>query len=259
MDLFHRTFGDEGHSPLIILHGLFGMSDNWVSIGKRIADESFRVIIPDMRNHGRSGHSEVFNYPAMADDLLELMDKLGLETASLLGHSMGGKAAMQFSLDHPGRLDKLIVADIGPASGSHGKPHGRLLESLIRLDMGSLRDRRELAAALREVIPDDRLRAFFKKNIEQKIGGGFRWRINLRAIQENLDEVFAAVETDQPFEKPVLFLRGGNSDYVGEKDVSLIKSLFPNSRIRTIEGGSHWLHAEYPDEFVREVLFHLGQ
>ncbi len=259
MELFYREYGDAGSLPLVILHGLFGMSDNWVSIGRRIADEGFRVIIPDQRNHGRSGHSSVHNYEAMVDDLLEFVDEQGLEKICLLGHSMGGKTAMQFAFDYPERISKLVVADISPMASRHGDNHKTIINAMLKLDLKQFSDRQDALKAMQSIITNDRLRGFLQKNLYWKDRGSLGWRMNLEAIRDNLSEIFRAVESYSPLNLPVLFLRGGASDYVLDEHIPTIRNIFPQATVRTIEGASHWLHAEEPDQFVKEALFFLKQ
>lgn len=255
MKPYYRNFGEEGAQPLIILHGLFGMSDNWVSIGKHIAEEGFHVLIPDQRNHGRSGHSDVFNYPAMVDDLLEFMDSFEMENTLLLGHSMGGKTAMQFAFDYPEKVDKLAVVDISPSASEHGNTHAWIIDALMQLDLDQFSGRQEVTEALRDIISNPRLRQFLQKNLYWKDRGHLGWRMNLQAIRNNLEEVFKPVESPDPFDKPALFLRGGASDYVPDADIPLIEKLFPLAKVKTIENGSHWLHTEYPEAFTKEIVY----
>ncbi len=258
MELFYRDFGKPGDKTLIILHGLFGMSDNWMSIARLLADKGFYVLAPDQRNHGRSGHSKVFNYTAMVDDLFEFMDARGVGSSYLLGHSMGGKTAMQFSLDYPELTDGLIVADISPAKSSHGSAHTTIIDSLLEIGVENYGSRREVAKALAGIVENDRLRMFLQKNLYRKDKSSLGWRINLEAVRDNLDEVFSPVSHDTTFKKEVLFLRGGRSDYIPDDDIDLIKKIFPRSSVRTIEGASHWLHAEKPREFLQEVVSFLA-
>lgn len=257
MELHYRVFGDEGQLPLIILHGLFGMSDNWVSIAREIAEEGYRVYVPDQRNHGRSGHSDVHNYLAMVDDLLEFMDARELELVSLLGHSMGGKTAMQFAFDYPERVRRLVVADISPAASSHGDNHVAIIDALLGIDLAQHTSRQDVVDEMKRAIPNPRLRQFLQKNLYWKDRASLGWRIHLGAVRNNLEEIFRPVEATDPFGKPVLFLRGGGSDYVPDEDLPLIGSLFPAAQIKTIAGASHWLHAEKPKEFTREISFFL--
>ena len=243
---------------MVILHGLFGMSDNWVSLAKSLADEGYQVFVPDQRNHGRSGHSKVHNYEAMVDDLLEFLDALAFENITLLGHSMGGKTAMQFAFDYPERVQKLIVADISPSASTHGSTHVTIIDRLTRIDLSAFSGRHEVAEHMKEAISNPRLRQFLQKNLYWKDRSSLGWRINLEAIRENLEEIFRPVEAGEPFDKPALFIRGGESDYVPDEDIPRIEKMFPQAKIKTIEGASHWLHAEEPEAFLREVSYFLS-
>ncbi len=259
MQLYYREFGNDGDQPLVILHGLFGMSDNWVSMARRIATEGFHVLVPDQRNHGRSGHSTIHNYPAMVDDLVEFLDARDKERIFLLGHSMGGKVAMQFSFDYPEMAEKLVIADISPASGTHGRVHTTIIDALLRVDLGAYDNRREALAGLRGLIANERLMHFLQKNLYWKDKGSMGWRMNLPVLKEHLSDIFSAIHSDTPFEKDVLFIRGGRSDYVPETDYPLIRSMFPNALIKTIPDASHWLHAEQPELFSRALFDFLGR
>jgi len=258
VQLYYREFGERGDQPLVLLHGLFGMSDNWYSIARNIAEEGYYILVPDQRNHGRSGHSNIHNYPAMVDDLLEFLDEQELEQTCLLGHSMGGKTSMQFAFDYPERVQKLIVADMSPALSERGDIHAGIIDTLLQLDLSAFDGRQEVAEAMKDQITNARLRHFLQKNLYWKDRGSLGWRVNLEAIRENLNEIFLPVETAAPFEKPVLFIRGGRSDYVPDDDIPLIEELFPQAKVRTLPGASHWLHAEDPDGFTAEVLYFLS-
>ena len=259
MELYYRTYGESGQPPMVILHGLFGMSDNWATIAKSIAEEGFEVFVPDQRNHGRSGHSNIHNYEAMVDDLLEFLDAREFEKIALLGHSMGGKTAMQFSFDYPERVQKLIVADISPSASTHGSTHVTIIDRLIDIDLSRFSSRRDVMEHMKEVISNPRLRQFLQKNLYWKDRASLGWRINFDAIRNNLEEIFRPVEADEDFDKPVLFLRGEASDYVPDEDVPRIEEMFPQVKIKTISGASHWLHAEQPEQFLREVNYFLKQ
>ena len=257
MELFYREVGEAGSQPLVILHGLFGMSDNWMSIAKELADEGLHVYVPDQRNHGRSGHSAIHNYPAMVDDLLEFMDARELEMAYLLGHSMGGKTAMQFAFDYPERVQKLVVADMSPARSDRGDIHSGIIDSLLGIKLEDYASRQEVSGAMKGHISNERLRHFLQKNLFWKDRGSLGWRVNLDAVRENLQEIFQAIDSPVAFPKPTLFIRGGRSDYVPDEEIPLIKERFPQSQVKTIQGASHWLHAEDPAGFTKEVSFFL--
>jgi esterase len=249
MQLFYQQYG-KGH-PLIILHGLFGMSDNWVSHARRLA-EHYRVYVIDQRNHGKSGHHDVFNYAAMADDLLEFMESNDIASTFLLGHSMGGKTAMEFALEHPEMVDRLIVADISPDEYNHR--HDIIIDAMLSVDLDKFTSRSDVDKELQKTIPDVGVRLFLLKNLYWKDRSSLGWKANLEVIMENLPEVFRSINATQPFTKPALFIRGSNSPYIQKQHIPRIKELFPHSIIETIEGASHWLHAEKPEEFYQITL-----
>lgn len=242
--------------PLIILHGLFGMSDNFASIANELGRD-FHVFIVDQRNHGRSGHSPIFNYEAMSDDLLEFMENRGLESTSLLGHSMGGKTLMQFAFDQPERVDRLIVADISPAARNNRDQHQGLIDVMLGLDLTKYRSRVEVAYAIEDKVPSFRVRQFLLKNLYWKDKTTLGWRMNLDVINDNLDEVFREVKPAGIFKKPSLFLSGELSDYIREADIDLIKKMFSDVTFKTIAGGTHWLHADKPEAFISAVMSFL--
>ncbi|MBK9291291.1 MAG: alpha/beta fold hydrolase [Bacteroidetes bacterium] len=249
MKLFFRRYGDTGAQPLIILHGLFGLSDNWVTFGRRIADEGFDVVIPDQRNHGNSPHSDTFNYIALTEDLDELIEDLGFEQPALLGHSMGGKVSMRYAMERPEKVKKLLVADISPRSYGHRPQHAAIIEAMLAVDFEMVKSRSEVEAMLGTNINDLRIRQFIMKNLHWLDKDRLAWKMNLEGIRSNLHQMFDTVETDLEFLKPTLFIRGGNSDYILPSDYPLIRKNFPFAEIITIEGASHWVHAEAPEQF----------
>ncbi len=251
MKLFYRIFG-EGN-PLIILHGLFGLSDNWVGFGKKIADLGYQVFILDQRNHGQSPHSDVFNYLAMTDDLYDFIEENEIVNPILLGHSMGGKVAIRFALENPELISKTIIVDISLKEYPKRTSHEKIIDAMRRIDFGMVRSRKEVEMLLRERLPDIRLRQFILKNLYWESKERLAWRINFEAICDNLDDLFDGVDTIDKFENPSLFIRGGLSDYILEEDYPVIKFNFPNSEIITIENTSHWVHAEAPEKFYKVI------
>lgn len=242
--------------PLVILHGLFGSSENWQPLARRFAAQ-FTVLTVDLRNHGRSPHNDLMDYPAMAGDLARLFEAQQLRSVHLLGHSLGGKLAMQFALAFPDRVAKLIVVDIAPKA--YPPKHDHVFEALLALDLKRYHRRREIDEALAPAIPDRALRQFLLKNLAHDADGAFRWKINLRAMSGSAGALRHPPPAPGPFAGPVLFLRGGTSDYVEASDIGLIRHRFPTARIATIEGAGHWVHAEAPDEFLRECLAFLQE
>lgn len=251
MELFYRRYGKPGDQPLIILHGLFGISDNWVTFGRRIADEGFDVIIPDQRNHGQSPHSDTFNYLAMTDDLLELIDFLDIDPPVLLGHSMGGKVAMRFALENQAMVKRLEIVDISLKAYGDRPHHRNIIKSMQSVDLSAIKSRGEAEQQLREKIREERIRQFLLKNLHWKDKDTLEWRINLDGIAANLNQMFDGIRTDEKFQKPSLFIRGGASDYILPEDYPKIRNNFPNAEILTIEHASHWVHAEAPEQFYQ--------
>ncbi len=251
MKLFYRSFG-EG-KPFIILHGLFGLSDNWVTFGKRIAGLGYRVFIPDQRNHGKSPHSEVFNYLAMTDDLYEFIDEHEIENPIILGHSMGGKVSIRFALENSELVQKAIIVDISLRQYPKRTSHEKIIDAMRRINFGMVSSRKEVDMLLTERLPDFSLRQFIMKNLYWETKEKLAWKINFEGICKNLDDLFDGVDTIDKFEKPALFIRGGISDYILDEDIPVIDYNFPNNKLITIENTSHWVHAEAPEEFFKIV------
>jgi len=245
MKLFYRHFG-EGQ-PIIILHGIFGVSDNWVTLGRKLAEE-FSVYILDLRNHGQSPHSDTFNYVAMMDDIEEFIEDHKLENPVLIGHSMGGKVAMYYALDNPEKVHSLIVVDISMRQYPRRGGHIGMIEAMMNVDFSKVGKREDVDEQLKESIPSKPIRLFVMKNLEREGQQTFKWRINLKALSENIEHVFEGVEHPGIYDNPTLFIRGGNSDYISDEDMDKIYRHFPGATLETIEGASHWVHAEKPDE-----------
>ncbi|SFM38807.1 alpha/beta fold hydrolase [Marinobacter pelagius] len=252
VELNHRITG-EG-KPLILLHGLFGSLENLGGIARRLQDE-WQIHALDERNHGSSPHTDTMDYPSMAEDVLAYMDAQGLDKASILGHSMGGKVAMQVALMAPERVDKVIVADIAPVS--YKPRHDAILEGLSSLDLSAVRSRQDADKLLAEFVETPGVRQFLLKNLERvpseeqtADGPMFRWRLNLPVIDACYENLAKAPEGDGPFNGPVLFLKGAESAYIQEKHRDQIMQLFPSAELRIIQDTGHWLHAEKADTFA---------
>lgn len=245
MQLNYKKVG-EGN-PLIILHGLFGSLDNWMTIAKELGKD-FEVYIVDARNHGQSPHDEVFNYQIMVEDLKEFIEEHQMISPIILGHSMGGKTAMQFAVDYPHLLSKLIVADIAPKA--YPIHHDLIINSLKSLDFNVIKTRKEAEDKLAQYIFDLSTRQFLLKNLYWKEQGLLAFRFNLDTISKNIDEVGAEIEFITPFYQHTLFIRGDKSNYILDSDFEQIFTIFPNAQIKTIENSGHWVHAENPVEFL---------
>jgi pimeloyl-ACP methyl ester carboxylesterase len=251
MELFYRQYGKG--KPLIILHGIFGISDNWVTFARKMAAQ-YQVFILDQRNHGQSPHDPTFNYFALCSDLYEFIEQHEIKDPIILGHSMGGKVAMHFALENPGMLKALIVADISMRAYNRRFRHLDMIDAMMNVNFTNAEKRADVEKQIKHQIPDKRTRLFAMKNLyRRERGGQFAWRLNLEAINLNMDEVFQGIESKNLFEKPTLFVRGGNSDYVKYDDFDQIYRNFPRADIKTIEGAGHWLHAEKPEEFRKLI------
>ncbi len=249
MKLFFRKSG-EGN-PLIILHGLFGMSDNWMTLSKQFAADGFLVYAVDARNHGRSPRSDEFNYALMSDDLLELMEDEKISSANLIGHSMGGKTVMFFSGQHPERVAKMIVADMAPRY--YAPHHEPVLAAIHSVDLTAITTRKEAEATLRESLRDEGTVQFLLKNLYWDEKEKLQWRFYLDGIEKNISSVGEPLPSGFHFDGDALFLRGEKSGYVTDADVALIKKQFAKATIETIPNAGHWLHAENPEGFRKSV------
>ena len=241
--------------PLVILHGLFGSLDNWFSIAKELVDH-YTLYLVDQRNHGDSPHSNEWNYGVMVEDLKELLDAEGLDSVYLMGHSMGGKTVMNFAVTYPERVRKLIVGDIAPRY--YPIHHQLILEGLNALDLSNLQSRKEADEQLAASIPELGIRQFLLKSLYWIEPGQLAFRFNLAVFNTKITEIGVPLPLELSFEKPTLFIRGGNSDYILDTDVPAIKEQFPNARIETIPNAGHWLHAENPALFYELSLSYLN-
>jgi pimeloyl-ACP methyl ester carboxylesterase len=206
----------------------------------------------DQRNHGQSFHHAEMSYPLMAEDLNGFMAARGLETALIIGHSMGGKTAMQFALQFPKRVEKLIVADM--ASRAYAPAHENILAALLALDLPAFQTRHQIEDALAPGIPSLNLRRFLLKNLGRNDDGSFKWKMNVRSLAENYSNLGVAINAETAFAEPTLFIRGGKSSYLTAADEPEIRRLFPAAQFQTIPAVGHWVHADAPEEFLRLVL-----
>jgi esterase len=247
MKLFYRESGQG--QPLIILHGLFGSSDNWYTLAKTFA-RYFKVYLVDQRNHGQSPHSDEFNYKALTLDLEDFVAEHSIEKPILLGHSMGGKTVMNFAVKNPDKLSKLIVVDIVPKY--YRVHHDHILEGLYAIDLSSLQSRNEADHILSQYVTEPDVRQFLLKNLSRS-ETGFEWRINLKGIDKNIEAIGAGMEYSGIFNGPSLFIKGNQSNYYKPGDEELIKNIFPETEFAGIDTG-HWVQAEKPQEFAEVVL-----
>ncbi len=263
MELYHREMGRG--EPLIILHGLYGSSDNWINIGKALS-ETYRVYLVDQRNHGHSPHSHKHNYYVMVDDLLEFIQSQGLEKVNLLGHSMGGKTALYFAVAHPEMVQKLIVVDIAPTpyqmltkTNPQALNHLNIMNALYNLDINHISTLKEADNQLAATIPYQRVRQFLLKNLKRNRDGSFRWLLNISAIRNELPAILDGLDPEKyrnnnaSFSFPVLFIKGELSEYIQAEHKDAILKIFPHANIQTIEGAGHWVHAEKREEFLETL------
>jgi len=252
MKLFFREAGQG--TPLIILHGLFGSSDNWYSLSKIFATK-FRVFTIDQRNHGQSPHSDAHDYKLLTEDLEEFINDHQLENPIILGHSMGGKVAMNFAIKNPGKTGKLIVVDIIPKS--YPLHHDHILGGMRSLDLTNLKSRSEAEAILAPKIPKVDERQFIMKNLARDEQQNFEWKINLEALNNNIDKMGEALQYEGQYPGPTLFIKGGRSGYFKPGDEATVAKYFPNVEWVTLDTG-HWVQAEKPKEFEETVIGWLG-
>jgi len=253
MRLHYEAWG-EG-TPFLFLHGFLGSGDNWRTIARSL-DLPARYYLIDLRNHGRSPHADEHTYPAMASDIVELMDAEGLRDAVILGHSMGGRVAMLLAMHHPDRVRGVIVGDISPAS--HAPVHLPLLEALARVNLHVAR-REDVEAQLAQSISEPAIRQFLLKSLTRDVQGRFQWRWNLPVLIRDYPKMTASLE-GPPYHGPALFLRGQLSPFLIEAHFSLIRMLFPKAQILTISNAGHWIHVDNPEavkQAIREFWMRL--
>ncbi|GJM31599.1 MAG: alpha/beta hydrolase [Saprospiraceae bacterium] len=248
MDLNFKEFGQG--DPIIILHGMFGTLDNWQTIGKQLA-EHYTVFLIDQRNHGRSPHTDSINYPALAEDLGAFMEAHWIYKTHLIGHSMGGKTAMQFATSYPDLVDKLVVVDIAPKQYEGG--HREIIDALLALNPDNIQSRQEADTFMESRIEDFGVRQFLLKNLTRTKAGNYRWKMNLDVINQHYADILAPGIGPDVFEGQALFLRGEKSNYILDEDWPDILSHFPNAQLQTVPKAGHWVHAEAPEVLLAAV------
>lgn len=251
LPLFFHQFGKG--DPLLILHGFMGMSDNWVALGKRFAEE-YQVIIPDMRNHGRSPHSAFFGFEEMMVDVIDLLNNLGIPAVNILGHSMGGRLAMMMAVNYPERIRKCEVVDISPFSLPEENQHLFLLQVMQNIELKNYRLLSEIEKVFRETIKVERLVLFCMKNIKRNTHGTFSWKLNVDVLIEQAWKMKQPVSKEKPFAREVLFIKGGLSTFFKMDEWPEILKVFPLAVCKIIENAGHWVHVDAKEELYQESL-----
>jgi len=251
MQLFHKEFGSG--KPLVILHGLFGFSDNWQSHAKYLSSY-YRVILFDLRNHGRSSWSDNHTYENMALDVAESLDHLSIDKACFIGHSMGGKVLMHMGLNHGSYIDKMIVVDMG--TKSYPMHHQDVIKAIQSVNIENVTARSQVNEMLKPLLSSEGLRQFLLKNLYWKEKGVLAWRMNVKILVESMQEILSVLPSGEVLHES-LFIRGGLSNYILDEDVDLIQNQFPNAQLKTIDVAGHWVHAEASEAFIESTLSFL--
>lgn len=249
--ILHSIIIGEG-KPLCILHGFLGMLDNWKTLGTLYAENGFRVHLIDQRNHGKSFHSAEFNYDILSEDFLNYLDHHKIEKTLLIGHSMGGKTAMQFACSHPERIEKLLIADIAPKF--YPPHHQTIIDGLNAISLSNLKSRKDADEELKRHIRDTGTRQFLLKNLYRNEEKNLSFRFNLEVLSEKMEEIGDNINSSESFNGPTLFLKGDRSEYVTKEDTELIHNHFPQATIESIDKAGHWLHAENPEQFFEKSI-----
>ena len=255
-NLNFKSFG-QGR-PIIFLHGLFGMLDNWQTFGKRMAEEDFLVYLVDQRDHGKSPFTKEFSYPILANDLKEFMDQNWLYEAVILGHSMGGKTAMQFASEYPDMIDKLIIVDIAPKQYKGG--HESIFNALRSIDLSKVESRKEVNDHLQSNLDEaESTIQFLLKNLKRNKEGGYQWKMNVENLYNHYDGILSNTLSNEEIDVETLFVRGGASEYIKDSDWESISKQFIHSELKTIEDSGHWVHAQKPDELFDVILSFISK
>jgi len=254
MKIIHANRFGKGEN-LVIIHGFLGMGDNWKSLGKKWADLGFCVHLLDMRNHGRSFHDDEFNYKVMTQDVINYLTNQRVDSCCIIGHSMGGKVAMQLAMEKPEIIEKLVVVDIAPKY--YPKHHDYILDGLALLEENQLESRKKADELLSEKIDEKGIRQFLLKNLFRDKDNRLILRLNLKAIRKNLDEIGRGLPENAQYLGSILFIKGQKSTYIEKADEKIIQHHFPNADLVTIENAGHWVHAEQPTAFFKTVNEYL--
>ena len=256
MELNYKVFGSG--EPVIILHGLFGMLDNWQTIAKEIAQNGFEVFILDLRNHGKSPHSNEFNYQIMTRDLLDFLEEQNIFKCHLIGHSMGGKLALQFAALYQGYINSLIIVDIFPKSYKQIRiDHQKIFNAIHRINEGKFIDRNKAENAIKTIITNERIYMFMLKNLRKNENENIVWKFNSEVIEKNYDQIKNNIILPSAFKSNIIFIKAANSDYIDNKDLTSKQALFPNGKMEIIANSGHWVHVDQRKKFLQICLSFL--
>lgn len=247
--LFCQTYGQG--EPLIILHGLLGSSSNW-STTSELLGKRLHVFAVDLRNHGNSPHATDFDFHSMSEDLKFFMEGQNIRQAIVLGHSLGGRVAMEFADRYPELVCRLIIVDVAPKA--YASTHNTMIDAMMALDLSMYKSAKEITATLASAVPSMQVRNFLAKNINRLSNGSLCWKVNLQAIRDNIDSLSCSTNFKNSYLKPVLFIRGEWSDYVLKEDEPTIRNIYPHAQIASIAGAGHWVHIDAKDRFIDTVL-----
>ena len=237
--------------PVVILHGLFGSLDNWQTIARSISEKGFRVVTVDLRNHGKSPHTDEMNHRLMANDVRRFIETNELQGCVLVGHSMGGKTAMVLAMDAPELIKKLVVVDIAPKP--YTAHHHTYFDAMLSLEVHTVKSRRDASEQLGKTVKNKAIRQFLLKNLD-RTNDGYEWKFNLQSLHKNYEKLIDGLETEKSVDLPTLFISGQLSDYISRADVPIINQYFPNNQIEVISNSGHWVHAEQPEAFKKVLI-----
>jgi len=254
MQLLHAKILGEGE-PLLILHGLLGMGDNWISLGRIFANNGYQVHLIDQRNHGKSFHSDEMNYEVMVEDLQHYTNHFKLHKINIIGHSMGGKTAMHYAMTHPKSINKLIIVDIAPVN--YPPHHHFIFDTINQINLSNFSSRKDIAQAIEKYIDKKSIANFLLKNLFRDKSGNYHWKANINILENSLEELGEAIPSQSSFSKNTLFIKGEKSPYIQKTYLPIINTHFPNSNVITIKNSGHWVHAEQAKIFFDKVLHFL--
>ena len=243
--------------PIVILHGLFGSLDNWQTMARELSEQGYKVITVDLRNHGKSPHTDAISHELMANDVIGLIKQEHLNEVVLVGHSMGGKAAMQLAFIAPELISKLVVVDIAPKP--YNPHHNTYFDAMLNLNLAKVESRKQASEELGKSIKNPVIKQFLLKNLDRKKDGSYQWKFNLQSLHNNYQQLINGLQTTATFEKPTMFVSGQLSDYISAADIGDIEALFPNSTVEIVAASGHWVHAEQPDAFKQVLLQFLSE